>query len=98
MSSGKYYAVCVRNEGFEESLEVRKIYELLSNEVAEGRGFVRVVDEDDTFTRLPGSCGSTYPTRLRPRSRERNDEHLGSFSIESLTVPGRRHRPFQTGA
>lgn len=49
MNQAKHYAVCVRNEGFEESLEVRKIYEVLSDETAENRGFVRVVDEDEDY-------------------------------------------------
>ena len=28
MNTGKQYVVCVRNEGYEESLELRKIYEV----------------------------------------------------------------------
>jgi hypothetical protein len=49
MSDERHYAVCVRNDGHEESLEVRKIYEILSDPTAESRGFLRVVDEDDDY-------------------------------------------------
>ena len=49
MSEAKLYAVCVKNEGNEESLEVRKIYEVLSDPVAETRGFLRVVDEGEDY-------------------------------------------------
>jgi hypothetical protein len=37
--------LCVKNEGYPASLEVRKVYQSLPDPVAESRGFVRVVDE-----------------------------------------------------
>jgi hypothetical protein len=37
--------VCVSNEGFPTSLELRKIYERLLDAEAEKLGFLRVVDE-----------------------------------------------------
>jgi hypothetical protein len=49
MSETRHYAVCVKNEGYEESLEVRKIYEILAYATAEGRDYVRVVDEDEDY-------------------------------------------------
>jgi hypothetical protein len=49
MSEARQYAVCVKNEGNEESLEVRKIYEVLSDPAAESRGFLRVIDEDEDY-------------------------------------------------
>jgi len=49
MNDTRQYAVCVKNEGHEESLDVRKIYEVLSDPLAESRGFLRVVDEDEDY-------------------------------------------------
>jgi hypothetical protein len=49
MSEARHYAVCVKNDGHEESLEVRKIYQVLSDATAEARGFVRVIDEDEDY-------------------------------------------------
>lgn len=49
MSKTRRYAVCVRNEGHEESLELRKIYELLEDRAGEARGYVRVIDEDEDY-------------------------------------------------
>ena len=49
MSEIKQYAVCVKNEGYEESLEVRKIYEILADASAETRGYLRVIDEDEDY-------------------------------------------------
>ena len=49
MGENKHYAVCIRNTGYEESLEVRKIYEVLADATSEARGFVRVVDEDEDY-------------------------------------------------
>jgi hypothetical protein len=37
--------VCVRNEGYLASLELRKLYRVLPDAVARKRGLVRIVDE-----------------------------------------------------
>ncbi len=42
----RHFAVCIRNEGHEESLELRKIYEVLSDVAAEAHDMIRVVDEE----------------------------------------------------
>ena len=39
------FAVCVNNKGYEASLEVGKLYRLVPDDEAEGRGYVRIVDE-----------------------------------------------------
>ena len=40
------YAVCIRNEGNEASLERNKLYVVLADRKAEADGLVRVIDED----------------------------------------------------
>jgi hypothetical protein len=45
MAARKRFAVCLRNEGYEVSLEKRKIYEVLPDLVAERHEQIRVVDE-----------------------------------------------------
>lgn len=57
-SSG--FAVCLRNAGYGASLEVRKLYAVLSDPDGEANGLIRVVDESgedylypaDLFQRL----------------------------------------------
>ncbi len=49
MKTRKRYVVCIRNEGHEESLELRKIYETLDDATAEKDGMLRVVDEDEDY-------------------------------------------------
>ena len=49
MSMVGKYAVCVRNEGYEESLELRKIYQVLDDPSSEARGFIRVIGEDEYY-------------------------------------------------
>lgn len=49
MSSNKQYVVCVRNDGYEESLELRKIYEVLADPEAAADGLLRVIDEDEDY-------------------------------------------------
>ena len=39
------FAVCVRNDGYEASLERNKIYVVLADHEAESEGDVRIVDE-----------------------------------------------------
>ena len=39
------FVICVRNEGFEASLDVRKLYRSLPDEEAETRSLIRIVDE-----------------------------------------------------
>ena len=39
------YAVCLNNEGYAASLELRKLYALLPDNDAKARGMLRVVDE-----------------------------------------------------
>ncbi len=44
MSKHKF-AVCVDNHGYEVSLEMRKLYEVLADEKAAQHGQIRVIDE-----------------------------------------------------
>lgn len=39
------YAVCIKNEGYEVSLELRKIYEVLNDNQARKHGQLRIIDE-----------------------------------------------------
>jgi hypothetical protein len=43
--STRRFAVCIRNDGYEASLELNKIYAVLSDDDAERDGDLRVVDE-----------------------------------------------------
>jgi hypothetical protein len=44
-ATGRQFAVCVNNDGYEASLERNKIYVVLPDKDAEGDGELRVVDE-----------------------------------------------------
>jgi hypothetical protein len=39
------FAVCVRNKGYEASLEVGKLYRIIPDQEAESHGYLRIVDE-----------------------------------------------------
>jgi hypothetical protein len=39
------FAVCIKNKGYEASLEVGKLYRVLPDEQAENHGYLRIVDE-----------------------------------------------------
>ena len=47
MSEPKRFAVCIRNEGNEASLELRKIYEVLDDAAAASHQMIRVIDEEN---------------------------------------------------
>jgi hypothetical protein len=40
------FAVCIKNKGFEASLEVGKLYEVVGDTEAENDDMIRVIDED----------------------------------------------------
>jgi hypothetical protein len=40
------FAVCINNKGFEASLEIGKLYEIVEDTEAENDGMLRVIDED----------------------------------------------------
>jgi hypothetical protein len=50
------YLLCVKNDGYPASLEVRKVYRALPDPVAASRGFVRVVDESGEDYLYPSEC------------------------------------------
>lgn len=55
-----HFAICVRNDEYPASLELRKLYPVLEDEFADDHGMVRVIDEsgedylfpDDYFVRV----------------------------------------------
>ena len=40
-----WFAVCVKNKGYEASLEIGKLYRVIPDEKAERHGYLRIVDE-----------------------------------------------------
>ena len=41
----RHFMICVANRGYEASLETRKIYEVLTDKIAERHHQIRVLDE-----------------------------------------------------
>ncbi|MEK6320046.1 MAG: hypothetical protein AABN33_00040 [Acidobacteriota bacterium] len=39
------FAICLDNEGYEASLELRKIYKVVPPEASDPKGYIRIVDE-----------------------------------------------------
>ncbi len=39
------FAVCVKNKGYEASLEVGKLYRVIPDAEAQGHGYLRIIDE-----------------------------------------------------
>ena len=39
------YVICLQNEGYEASLEVRKLYQVIEDEKASASHFLRIIDE-----------------------------------------------------
>lgn len=49
------FVICLKNEGFEASLEIRKVYDLLPDAEAESHGMLRVIDESGEDYLFPES-------------------------------------------
>jgi hypothetical protein len=45
MKMKRHFMICVDNRGYEASLEIRKIYEVLTDREAERHHQIRVIDE-----------------------------------------------------
>ena len=43
--ASKIFAICVDNEGYEASLELRKVYQVMRPEPNDPTGYIRIVDE-----------------------------------------------------
>ncbi len=52
------FVVCLKNTGYEASLEPRKIYQVLPDKEAESHSMLRVVDESDEDYLFPASLFS----------------------------------------
>lgn len=61
------FIVCVRNDGYPESLELRKLYRVLPDAMAARVDFVRVVDESGEDYLYPRQFFA--PVRLTPPAR-----------------------------
>ena len=47
--------ICLNNEGYAASLEVRKLYELIVDSTASAKHCIRIVDEDGEDYLYPGN-------------------------------------------
>ena len=55
MAEQKHFAVCIRNEEYEASLELRKIYKVLEDAEAATHQMIRIVDEEGEDYLYPAS-------------------------------------------
>jgi len=49
------FVVCISNEGYQASLEPRKVYQVLSDQEAESHKMLRVIDESEEDYLFPAS-------------------------------------------
>ncbi len=61
------FVLCIRNTGYPEALELRKLYRVLPDVKAAKVGFIRVIDESDEDYLYPQSLFT--PIRLTPPIR-----------------------------
>jgi putative intracellular protease/amidase len=83
------YAVCVANEGFED-LEVWKVYQVLPDAKAAGRGCLRVIDESGEDYLYPADrfVAVDFPEEVRARLPRWERSSLAS--APRTAVKGRR--------
>ena len=58
------FAVCINNKGFEASLEIGKLYEIVADAEAESDDMIRVIDEDGEDYLF--EAGNFYPLAIPP--------------------------------
>jgi hypothetical protein len=70
MAHPKRLVVCVRNEGYKASLELRKLYEVLDDAFAEKHKLVRVIDESGEDYLYPSDYFVRIPAALQQKLRK----------------------------
>jgi hypothetical protein len=65
----KHFMICVNNRGYEASLEIRKIYEVITDSAAEKHHQVRVIDESGEDYLFPEDYFA--PARLPSETKEK---------------------------
>jgi hypothetical protein len=65
----KHYMICVNNRGYEASLEIRKIYEVITDKTAAQHHQLRVIDESGEDYLYPENYFS--PVRLPSETKEK---------------------------
>ena len=69
MSMKKQFMICVNNYGYEASLETRKLYEVLTDKIAERHHQIRVIDESGEDYLYPEKYFA--PVRLPSLTKEK---------------------------
>ncbi|MBN2239556.1 MAG: hypothetical protein JW712_07270 [Dehalococcoidales bacterium] len=65
----KKFLLCVTNEGYQASLELRKLYETIPDTEAEQQGQVRIIDESGEDYLYPS--GFFAPVRLPAETKKK---------------------------
>ena len=55
MNESTRFVLCVSNEEYPASLTVRKVYEVLPDEVGKGSGLIRIIDDSAEDYLFPGN-------------------------------------------
>ncbi len=76
------FLLCVDNEGYEASLEVRKLYENLPDKDAERHNQVRIVDESGQDYLYPAEFFS--PVSLPVQTRDRIVQKQPNKSVQRM--------------
>jgi len=63
------FLVCIDNKGYEASLELRKLYEKITDKEAERHNQVRIIDESGEYYLYPSQF--FVPIRLSMQTRSR---------------------------
>ena len=76
MPSEKQFAVCLDNTDYTAALEVRKIYQVLPDETADLRRYVRIIDESGE--------DYLYPSRMFLRVKFRPEANAALVKVLSF--------------
>jgi hypothetical protein len=63
------FMICVDNKGYEASLEIRKLYEMIPDQEAEHHNQVRIIDESGEDYLYPTEFFATIRLPVQTRSR-----------------------------
>jgi hypothetical protein len=83
MAQHPRFAVCVQNAGNEASLELRKLYEIISDPDAEKDGMLRVIDESGEDYSFPAHFFVAGPFACSRRKSGRGSDRASDLAAQA---------------
>src|SRR5438094_1078043 len=92
MKAAARFVVCVKNKGYEASLEIGKLYRVLPDKEAQGHGYLRIVDESGEDYAAASAVRRDCAFKISPASAGRSATKRSARFASCGAASGPRRR------